>query len=188
MVIIDRTEDCRVIRFSPDPHGLGEIDATEASEHCLPEDLPADNYAILVAEKKRKYSQGLIRFEKTNTPLAKRLRGGVEGFDDNGEGENQGQHRPSQTPPPPPPPPPPQQLPPGPADPNIAHMFNFFATQQAAQQNATNQMFGQLLDRMDTNNARRDPIRGNTDQKTPFKFDLITPFILSHSRMYKRKS
>ncbi|KAG8682572.1 hypothetical protein FRC11_014690 [Ceratobasidium sp. 423] len=151
MTLIDKTNGSRTIRFSPDPENLGEIDATEASEFCLPDELPIDNYMALVRERKRKHIESLTKHELETEPTApaKRIRGGMDG------GINAEGVQPDFQPPPPPPPPPPVQPIQGDA---LAMALQAIATANTttAESNATTQqMLAQVLERMDNNMTRR---------------------------------
>ncbi|KAG8701753.1 hypothetical protein FRC11_011935 [Ceratobasidium sp. 423] len=147
MILTDKADGSRTIRFSPDPHNLGEVDAVAASDFCLPGDPPIDSYMALVGERKRKRIEDLIRYEVEAPTLssAKRIRGGIG---NNGEDGHQAQQVL------PPPPPPPAQIDP------IAQALQAIATANttiAASNATTHQMLAQVLEHMDNNNGRRVP-------------------------------
>ncbi|KAG8727159.1 hypothetical protein FRC11_013799, partial [Ceratobasidium sp. 423] len=145
MILTDKADGSCTVRFSPDPHNLGEIDALVASDFCLPSDPLIDSYMALVGEHKRKCVEDLIHHEVEAPTLlsAKRIRGGVG---NDGEGSQQDQQVF------PPPPPPPAQIDP------IAQALQAIAVvnmTMAASNTTTHQMLAQVLEHMENNNGRR---------------------------------
>ncbi|CAE6434155.1 unnamed protein product [Rhizoctonia solani] len=148
MTLTDKLDGSRTVRFSPDPENLGEVDATDASDFCLPGEPPIESYLILVGERKRKHADSLTRHDFETAPLstAKRIRGGVEGDfdgDDNAPGPRQEA---------------PNPLPVQPIDP-MAQALQAIAmanTTMAASNATTHQMLAQMMERMGDNLSRRD--------------------------------
>lgn len=179
MTIIDKLDGSRVIRFNPDPEHLGEVDAVFASEFCLAEDLPVDNYEALTKEIKRKRAETLVRFEAEQPPqpLAKRIRGGVEGL-----AGNEGQAG-MQAPAPPQAPVPqqhvaPQQAPP-PQQTNENNLTGL--VQSMIEANAATQLLmARMLDTMQAANANRVTNRSSPHPKMPSGNSLVAGFCKTH--------
>jgi hypothetical protein len=141
MTIVDKADGSRILRFDPDLENIGDIDATLASDFCLPEELPIDNYVALTTELKRKRVETLTRFECQRSPthLAKRIRGGQDIDGDGGPDINNGVNAPG-----PPPVPPPQPD-------NMARLLEVMVASQAA----TQQFMVQMLEKIDGMPARK---------------------------------